>query len=79
MKHGFLSQNILFLSSDSEQGRNKIFDLYTKDLFHRIQFLLRITELLFPKMPNFTANEKFLENFVLIFSKDNTECFLFCN
>ena len=30
-------------------------------------------------MPNFTTNQKFLENFVLIFAKDNTDCFLFCN
>ena len=30
-------------------------------------------------MPNFITNQKFLENFVLIFAKDNTDCFLFCN
>ena len=40
---------------------------------------ISVTELLSPKMPNFTANEKLWENFVLIFAKDNTECFLFCN
>ena len=31
----------------------------------------------YPKMPNFTTNQKFLENFVLIFAKDNTDSFLF--
>ena len=51
----------------------------SKDLFDRTQNLSRTTELLFPKMPKFTTNEKFLENFVLIFAKDNTDCFLFCN
>ena len=51
----------------------------SKDLFDRTQNLSRTMELLFPKMPKFTTNEKFLENFVLIFAKDNTDCFLFCN
>ena len=51
----------------------------TKILFYRDHYWLQTTELLFQKMPNFTTNQKFLENFVLIFAKDNTDCFLFCN
>ena len=43
------------------------------------QYRFQNTELFFQKMPNFTTNQKFLENFVLIFAKDNTDCFLFCN
>ena len=48
-------------------------------LFYRDQYWFQNTELIFQKMPNFTTNQKFLENFVLIFAKDNTDCFLFCN
>ena len=29
-------------------------------------------------MLNFITNQKFLENFVSIYAKDNTDCFLFC-
>ena len=50
-----------------------------KILFYRDHYRSQTTELLFRKMPNFTTNQKFLENFVLIFAKDNTDCFLFCN
>ena len=50
-----------------------------KILFYRDHYRSQTTELLFQKMPNFTTNQKFLENFVLIFAKDNTDCFLFCN
>ena len=46
---------------------------------YQCQDRLQTTELLFQKMPNFITNQKFLENFVLIFAKDNTDCFLFCN
>ena len=35
-------------------------------------------QLLFQKMLNFITNQKFLENFVSIYAKDNTDCFLFC-
>ena len=55
---------------------------YTKNLkilFYWDHYRSQTTELLFQKMPNFTTNQKFLENFVLIFAKDNTDCFLFCN
>ena len=48
-------------------------------LLGRGQNQLKTTELLFQKMPNFITNQKFLKNFVLIFAKDNTDCFLFCN
>ena len=50
-----------------------------KILFYWDHYRSQTTELLFRKMPNFTTNQKFLENFVLIFAKDNTDCFLFCN
>ena len=57
----------------------EISSLFFKILFYRDHYRLQTTELLFQKMPNFTTNQKFLENFVLIFAKDNTDCFLFCN
>ena len=58
---------------------NLNYDTYCRLQKHSELKMSNRWELLFPKMPNFTLNEKFLENFVLIFAKDNTECFLFCN
>ena len=60
-------------------GPLKSFGSQLKILFYRDHYRSQTTELLFQKMPNFTTNQKFLENFVLIFAKDNTDCFLFCN
>ena len=50
-----------------------------KILFYRDQYRFQNTELLFHKMSNCTTNQKILENFALIFAKDNTDYFLFCN